>query len=191
MSSLENEIIISTSLESSASLKNISAKKKMQSEEFWKTSLCHIPSTFGASSKKVIREKYDKNSFDVLSKSSSWVCKDSDGVNHGRLQIASTFGRMVDVPGPGQYNPNDLKLSKREGAPKLTMGMRFSNDMITAKNNSGKIKRKTNAFPPLRKAPPPSKDSDLKNISIEGMRRSLLPGPGIKHGHFSVSFTLL
>eukprot|EP01036_Dinobryon_divergens_P023748 gene23747-32133_t len=65
---------------------------------------------------------------------------------------------MVDVPGPGQYDPNDLKLSKREGAPKLTIGMRLSNDIITA--------------------PPPPKDSDLKNISVESMRRSLMPGPG-------------
>jgi hypothetical protein len=172
-----NEVISSDSLES-ITIPNLPLKKKMQSDEFWKTSLCHIPSTFGASSKAIIQETTTKKSYDILSKSSSWVSKDSDGVNHGRLQIASTFGRMIGSPGPGEYNPNDLKLSKREGAPKLSIGIRFSNEMITAKYNSRKIKSKKNSFPPLRKAPPPSKDSDLKNISVEGMRRSLLPGPG-------------
>ena len=153
-----------------------SSSSRISSADFWKKSLSHIPSSFGASSKNLIPSKKDLDSSGLYEKSCSWVGKDFDGATHGRLQISSSLGRSLDIPGPGHYDPNDLKLSKREIAPKITIGLRLSKNIENQSLSKQKLK---STFPPLRQASPPRKESDLKRISVEVLRQSLLPGPGI------------
>mmetsp|Transcript_16417 Transcript_16417/g.22636 ORF Transcript_16417/g.22636 Transcript_16417/m.22636 type:complete len:339 (+) Transcript_16417:13-1029(+) len=150
--------------------------KSLNAEDFWKKSLCHIPSTFGASKKNVSRPS--SKAVDLLLTTSSWVGIDNDGVTHSRLQLESTMGKLLSAPGPGQYNPNDLKLSKREIAPRYSLGNRLT-PRLASKDSAKKEKLKMkSSFPPLRQASPPRKESDLKHISVDVMRRSLMPGPG-------------
>jgi len=158
---------------------NVDLTKSLNADDFWKKSLCFIPSTFGSSRKNVSLRPSSKV-VDVLEKTSSWVGTDNDGITHGRLQLESTMGKSLSVPGPGQYNPNDLKLSKREIAPKYSLGNRFTPRLAT-KGSTKKDKLKVkSSFPPLRQASPPRKESDLKHISVDVMRRSLMPGPGFQ-----------
>lgn len=167
--------------------------KQITASEFWSKRLCHIPSTFGASEKQLGFHSHKRQSSadDLLAKSTSWMGKDSDGVNHGRLQLISMIGKMVEVPGPGQYDPNDLVLSKREIGPRLSISKRIPprREVILQPKRPSK-----SSFPPLIQPSPPPKESDLKNISVNEMRAALTPGPGARNSPKSLescSLTLL
>lgn len=151
---------------------------------FWNESFSFKTSTFGSTSKTL--ENFLDLSPKPLEKSAmDWTGKDQYGHTHARLKIATVFGKLPINPGPGQYNPNHEKLSRRVVGPQITLGERheklFNSDSnrsfsLTnlAETKSNKLKKKISS-----KDDSKSKNSlSLSNISISQMRKALGPGPG-------------
>lgn len=156
-----------------------------KSQQFWSQSLTFKPSTFGST------VKVAENPLDLTPKASSWQGKDEFGHSHSRLQISTVFGRLTTTPGPGQYDPDHEKLSRRVNGPHITLGERQNSrrsvemerkytvsDMQADNNynNNNKSNKKKNKK--KKDNNQNNNNSALKSIRISDMRRSLGPGPG-------------
>eukprot|EP01031_Cornospumella_fuschlensis_P043331 gene43331-52964_t len=164
---------------------------QLASDPFWRKSHILPRTTFGHSPKS--REVRVDDRFNVKSDIDNWKYLDEYGTQHKRLQLESVWGKFMSPPPPGEYNPDHEKLSKRESFPSFTFPKRAPDKFFEELEFKRAHPMKAfgglpDHFAPKKSASTietgPQPASDLQKISIEDMKKSLLPGPGQYAGDY-------
>ena len=93
----------------------------LKDDPFWKNSFIKRPTTFGCEA-RAFREVVEDDPYRVEKDLQSWQSLDEHRVNHGRLQITSTWGSLKHAPpSSAKYDPQHDKRSKMESFPSLTI----------------------------------------------------------------------
>lgn len=88
--------------------------------------------TFGATSKLESLSPQDRkvDHFSMVRHVESWKKYNELGQTIPRQKIATTYGKLLDTPGPADYHPDRTVLSIDESGPKISLHSRVSANIV-------------------------------------------------------------
>ena len=101
---------------------NVTPSLIITQEQFWSTKFSPIKSTWGTAERT--REKRVDNRFTSAEMAESWRITSDYGTQRSRVLIEQTIGKILSIPGPSEYSPNEECTSKWETAPKVSIKSR-------------------------------------------------------------------
>jgi len=165
---------------------------ELKSNSFWRESHIKRPTTFGSEA-RTFREVIEDDPYKIEKELHTWKHVDEHRSNHARLQITTTWGHLkVTAPSSAKYDPDHEKLSKRESFPSITIAtkpqdteyyetMKYMKTLRAMSPSNSNNKDTTTKLRKQQTRPKSSKlktGGEFKNINVDDMRKSLLPGPG-------------
>eukprot|EP01039_Chlorochromonas_danica_P011294 gene11296-12601_t len=171
----------------------INLPPQLQSDPFWTNSLLPPRTTFGSASKEANPPKKDLR-YNIANEVNQWSPIDKYGRHNSRIHVESSWGKYSSPPGVGEYDPNHEKKSQAERFIAYPFPSKpydaFFDELEYKKQHPRErvIEHLPDVFakkqPYTAKAMPGEDESDLKNVSVEDMKKALLPGPGAYGGDY-------
>eukprot|EP01038_Epipyxis_sp_PR26KG_P006129 gene6129-8448_t len=173
----------------------------VNTDKFWSKTLTYSRSTFGSIERSNFINQIKDDRYKINKIIPQWKGFDDNGMTHGRLNVTGLLGKLA-APPVGEYNPSDNLRSKIESPPKYSISVKFKDNYEEVLLEKQEMINRINQIPkPMKKSPvknhsnkPQQKKNTKKKgyepeISLDDLRKALLPGPGSYSVDYNVSST--